>query len=83
MSETLSLTRPIRSKFSNFSRDVDEVDGCKAPAGDILDRWVRERRGVLVENRDADVGIAGRRLKKDNMRFIRIACACQGLRMKG
>jgi len=82
MSEIPSLTRSMRSKFSNFSGDAEEEGGCTAPAGDILACWVRERRGLLVEKKDADVGNVGRLLKRDNKRFIRVSCACQGLRME-
>jgi len=76
MSKPPSLTRSMRSKFPKLSGGVDAEDGRKALVGDMLDCWARARpREPVEEKKDADVGIVGRLLKKDNNRFIRISCA--------
>ena len=72
MSKPPSLTRSMRSKFPKLSGGVDAEDGRKALVEDMLDCWARARpREPVEEKKDADVGIVGRLLKKDNNRFIR------------
>ncbi len=69
-----SLMRLIRSKFPKVSREleagVDEVGvgGCRAE--DMLGCNVDARRGLGIENNDADVGVVGRLRRQDKRRFM-------------